>query len=82
MQCRGRAERVDRPARPGIARSHLSEAVVRAHQKATEVEAPVYLAPRQAQQGAQEDRVLPQVTALQVCDGLEGVDTTHLRACA
>ena len=29
-----------------------------AWQEATEVEAPVYLAPRQAQQGAQEDRVL------------------------
>ena len=30
-----------------------------ARQEATEVEAPVYLAPCQAQQGAQEDRVLP-----------------------
>ena len=29
-----------------------------AWQEAAEVEAPVYLAPRQAQQGAQEDRVL------------------------
>ena len=45
-----------------------------ARQEATEVEAPVYLAPCQAQQGAQEDRVLPQVAAVQVCDGLEGVD--------
>ena len=32
----------------------------------TEVEAPAYFAPRQAQQGAQEDRVLPQVAAVQV----------------
>ena len=48
-----------------------------ARQEVTEVEAPVYFAPRQAQQGAQEDRVLPQVTAVQVCDGLKGVDTTH-----
>ena len=43
------------------------------------VEAPVYLAPHQAQQGAQEDRVLLQETALQVCDGLEGVDAAHLQ---
>ena len=35
----------------------------------TKVEAPVYFAPCQA--GAQEDRVLPQVAAVQVCDGLE-----------
>ena len=39
----------------------------------------VHLAPHQAQQGAQEDRVLSQVTALQVCDGLKGVDATHLQ---
>ena len=50
-----------------------------ARQEVTEVEAPVYFAPRQAQQGAQEDRVLPQVAAVQVCDGLKGVDTTHLQ---
>ena len=45
----------------------------------TEVEAPVYLAPCQAQQGVPEDRVLPQVAAVQVCDGLEGVDAAHLQ---
>ena len=50
-----------------------------ARQEVTEVEAPVYFAPRQAQQGAQEDRVLPQVAAVQVCDGLEGVDAAHLQ---
>ena len=38
------------------------------------------LAPHQAQQGAQEDRVSPQVAAVQVCDGLEGVDAAHLQA--
>ena len=48
-------------------------------QEVTEVEAPVYLAPRQAQQGAQEDRVLLQETAVQVCDGLKGVDAAHLQ---
>ena len=93
----GGAERVDRPARPDIARSHSSEAAadaarcsapaaaavrrsptfprsccatgrmsrrpnarhgpLSARQEATEVEAPVHLAPHQAQQGAQEDRV-------------------------
>ena len=37
------------------------------------------LQPCQAQQGAQEDRVLPQVAAAQVCDGLEGVDAAHLQ---
>ena len=37
----------------------------------TKVEAPVHFA---AQQGAQEDWVLPQVATVQVCDGLEGVD--------
>ena len=50
-----------------------------ARQEVTEVEAPVYLAPCEAQQGAQEDRVLPQVAAVQVCDGLEGVDAAHLQ---
>ena len=43
----------------------------RARQEAPGVEAPVP-APHQAQQGAQEDRVSPQVAAVQVCDGLEG----------
>ena len=38
------------------------------------------LPPGGAQQGAQEDRVSPQVAAVQVCDGLEGVDATHLQA--
>ena len=46
----------------------------RARQEAPGVEAPVHPAPHQAQQGAQEDRVSPQVAAVQVCDGLEGVD--------
>ena len=50
-----------------------------ARQEVTEVEAPVYLAPRRAQQGAQEDRVLPQVAAVQVYDGLKGVDAAHLQ---
>ena len=52
----------------------------RARQEVPEVEAPVHPAPHQAQQGAQEDRVLPQVAAVQVCDGLEGVDAAHLQA--
>ena len=41
---------------------------------------PVHVAPHKAQQGAQEDRVSPQVAAVQVCDGLEGVDAAHLQA--
>ena len=52
----------------------------RARQEAPGVEAPVHPAPHQAQQGAQEDRVLPQVAAVQVCDRLEGVDAAHLQA--
>ena len=40
----------------------------------------VHPAPHQAQQGAQEDRVSPQVAAVQGCDGLEGVDAAHLQA--
>ena len=51
-----------------------------ARQEVPEVEAPVHPAPHQAQQGAQEDWVLPQVAAVQVCDGLEGVDAAHLQA--
>ena len=51
-----------------------------ARQEAPGVEAPVHPAPHQAQQGAQEDRVSPQVAAVQVCDGLEGVDAAHLQA--
>ena len=52
----------------------------RARQKVPGVEAPVHPAPHQAQQGAQEDRVSPQVAVVQVCDGLEGVDAAHLQA--
>ena len=51
-----------------------------ARQEVPEVEAPVHPAPHQAQQGAQEDRVLPQVAAAQICDGLEGVNAAHLQA--
>ena len=61
-------------------RSPTPGASLSARQEVPEVEAPVHLAPHQAQQGAQEDRVLPQVAAVQVCDGLEGVDATHLQA--
>ena len=50
-----------------------------ARQEAPGVEAPVHVAPHKAQQGAHEDRVSPQVAAVQVCDGLEGVDATHLQ---
>ena len=46
-----------------------------ARQEVPEVEE-LHPAPHQAQ----EDRVLPQVAVVQVCDGLEGVDATHLQA--
>ena len=41
---------------------------------------PVHVAPHQARQKTQKDRVSPQVAAVQVCDGLEGVGATHLQA--
>ena len=64
-----------RTSRPPCARQ-----AVAARLEAPEVEAPVHLLPRQAQQGAQEDRAPSQIAAAQVRDGLEGVGATHLQA--
>ena len=70
LRSRTYAQAARRPARPLSAPG----------QEVPEVEALVHPAPHQAQQGAQEDRASPQVAAVQVCDGLEGVDAAHLQA--
>ena len=61
----GRAERVDRPARPGAARSRC-----RVVADAARCSVPVAAAVRRS----------PTFPAVQVCDGLEGVDAAHLQA--